>query len=289
MANKSVIQKVADAILELMDNGVSPWQKDWINDPSATPWGIPANISSGNAYRGVNVPMLWHAKHTNGFDTDLWVTYKQAQDMGGHVTQGEKSTAFVCKFKKITVKDRADRDKTVNIPMWKTFAVFNVEQTTGIDYTRPEKKPVPESQVLSFASSTGASIEHVGNRACYIPSADKIQLPHPEQFRSQAGYNGTLLHELVHWTGDKTRCDRQFGKRFGDQAYAFEELVAESGSAFVCATLGLPYLIENHASYLTHWRDIITRTPQAIMTAFSQAQKATDYIIDAAEVKQEAA
>jgi len=104
-------------------------------------------------------------------------------------------------------------------------------------------------------------------------------MPRPEAFTSLDAYSATALHELTHWTGHESRCKREFGKRFGDQAYAAEELVAEIGSAFLCAFLGINSSLEHHASYVQHWRQLLKSDPRAIITAAGKAQAAADYVL----------
>ena len=168
------------------------------------------------------------------------------------------------------------------VPMLKPFWVFNVADIDGLPEQTAavlgEFQPVEEGEFILKAS--GAHIEHGGNRASYSPAADMIRLPQPEQFKSPANYYATALHELVHWTGHESRLSREYGKRFGDEAYAFEELVAELGSAFVLADLGLSqYSIEGHASYLQSWLKVLKSDKTAIFTAAKHASAAHALIV----------
>ena len=120
---------------------------------------------------------------------------------------------------------------------------------------------------------------HGGDRAYYAPGADAIQLPRPEAFRNADAYLSTKAHELMHWTGHQGRLHRQFGLRFGDQAYAFEELVAEIGAAFLCADLGVTADVrEDHAAYIANWLQVLTDDKRAVFTAAAQAQRAVDFL-----------
>lgn len=167
----------------------------------------------------------------------------------------------------------------------KAYTVFNVEQIEGLP-AQYQPTPAPDVAPLpliedaeAFFTGTGAVFRHGGNQAFYAPAADFIQLPPPEAFRDAESYAATKAHELTHWTGHKDRMAREFGKRFGDKAYAFEELVAELGSAFLCADLGVtPETREDHASYLAHWLDVLKSDKRAIFTAAAHAQRAADYL-----------
>ncbi|MCG7400250.1 ArdC family protein [Caballeronia zhejiangensis] len=175
------------------------------------------------------------------------------------------------------------------IAFMKGYTVFNVDQIENLpsEYqTQPEPEHLPAAKPLQliqyveeFFAKTGATIRHGGNRAYYAPSLDLVQLPLPESFNDAESYESTKAHELCHWTSHETRCDRQLGKRFGDEAYAAEELIAEMGAAFLCAQLGItPEIRDDHASYLDHWLKVLKADKKAIFTAASQAQKACDYL-----------
>jgi antirestriction protein ArdC len=162
------------------------------------------------------------------------------------------------------------------------YCVFNESQVEG--------PPCYQSAVLSEAdriaaaesllSFTGASVRHGGDRACYIPGIDQICMPHFAQFRDAGAYYSTLAHECVHWTGARHRLDRDFGDRFGSQAYAMEELVAELGAAFICAHLGISVEPRpEHAAYIGTWLSVLRSQPRAILTASAKAQEAADFLI----------
>lgn len=187
-------------------------------------------------------------------------------------------------FKKTETDDRGN-DVELDIPFMKGYTVFNVEQIEGL----PERYCVPPKQIVrvpeqiamaeAFFMATGARLQHGGNRAFYSPSQDFIQLPPLASFRDSESYAATKAHELVHWTSNPKRLDRTLGKRFGDAAYAAEELIAEMGAAFLCADLGItPEIMPDHADYLAHWLIILKSDKRAIFTAAAQAQKALDYL-----------
>ena len=169
----------------------------------------------------------------------------------------------------------------------KGYTVFNVEQIDGLpaDLYHPPA-PIEDGHTVAlieeaedFIARTGAVIHHGGNRAFYAPASDHIQMPPPQAFRDAESYTAIKAHELVHWTGHPVRMARTFGKRFGDRAYAFEELVAELGAAFLCADLAIaPEPREDHAAYLASWLRVLKEDKRAIFTAASHAQKAADFL-----------
>ena len=166
----------------------------------------------------------------------------------------------------------------------KGFTVFNVEQIEGLPahyYTKAEpREPIARiEQAEAFFAATGAVITHGGNMAYYFPGHDLVRMPPRDSFRDAESYCAVLAHELTHWTSHPSRCDRELGKRFGDGAYAAEELIAEMGSAFLCADLGItPEVRPDHAQYLRQWLGILQDDKRAIFTAAAQAQRAADYL-----------
>jgi antirestriction protein ArdC len=215
------------------------------------------------------------------------MTFNQAKACGGSVRRGEKSSAQVVFFKPLTIKDKAT-DEEKQIPLLKTSAVFNIEQIEGL----PEKflpKVLESGQSFEDNERAGilmsqARVLHGGGQACFIPSKDEIHLPAKTEFKSSSDYHATALHELTHWTGHKSRLDRQFGARFGDNAYAFEELVAELGAAFLCSDCGIDGKLQ-HDSYIASWIKVLKGDKRAIFTASSAARKAADYAKKIIEVQ----
>ncbi|PMM56290.1 ArdC family protein, partial [Vibrio splendidus] len=233
-------QEVTNQIIEALEAGVKPWACPWDVTQSD---GLPYNFSTGNTYSGMNVMLLWMSAQMNQFSSNQWLTFKQALALGGNVIKGEKGTH-------ITFYKSLEKEKTVNgkekietIPMLKTFVVFNLDQIEGI--TKPEPKTVLRGEldlredVEDFFKATGATINYVGQKAFFRPSTDEIVIPERERFESTANLYATVLHELTHWTGHKSRLNRTKGSKFGDKDYAFEELVAELGSAFLMADFGI--------------------------------------------------
>ena len=244
---------------------------------------------NGMPYQGINVLVLWSAAMERGYAAPLWMTYRQASELKANVRKGEYGSLVVYADKIIrTEADAATgEDAERAIPFLKGYTVFNVEQIDGL----PEHyyaKPAPRiantieriERAETFLANTGANVVHGGSRACYVPSTDNIHMPCIDFFRDAESYYATRAHETTHWTRHASRLDREFGrKRFGDEGYAMEELVAELGSAFVSADLDLtPELREDHASYIASWIKVLKDDKRAIFTAASHAQRAADYL-----------
>ncbi|WP_292530878.1 zincin-like metallopeptidase domain-containing protein [Methylocystis sp.] len=271
----AVYENVTRSIIAELEQGAAPWVKPWKGGGRI---GImPANAVTGHHYRGINIPILWHAADTHGFPSHAWLTFKQALDKGARVRKGEKGTQIVF-TKRFAVKTVDAEDEERRISMLRAFTVFNVAQVEGL--TTPDTAPAqppPAGAADIFAAATGADIRHGGNKACFVPSFDFIVLPDPESFENVQHYRATKLHELVHWSGHKTRLDRDLNHRFGTKAYAAEELVAELGAAFLCAQLGVEGQLR-HAGYIDSWLSLLKEDDRAIFTAASKASQAADYL-----------
>ena len=208
------------------------------------------------------------------------------RQLGAHVRKGEHGSLVVY-ANKITKTEETEEGEEVehHVPYMKGYTVFNVEQIDELPehyYVPPEPKGEKMRLIESaesFFAATGALIQHGGNRAYYAPGPDVIRLPPPESFKDAESYAATKAHELIHYSGHASRLNREFGKRFGDDAYAREELVAELGAAFLCVALGItPEVREDHASYLSHWITVLRSDKRAIFHAAAHAQRATDYL-----------
>lgn len=263
----------------MIEAGRPPWRKPW-EGGSEFPFTLPKNGTTGNRYNGFNIPILWDAADKKGYLTHNWASYKQWADKGQQVRRGEKGTTIG--YYDMLVRGEGDDEQ--KIPFLKTSAVFNEHQLEGFkDPEIIERPSLVErlGHVEQFITNTQAKIEYGGDRAFYSLSGDYIQMPKPEAFLSTdyqtatEAFFSTEAHELTHLTGSKGRCDRQFGKRFGDHAYAFEELVAELGSAFFCAELGIVDGPQpHHADYLANWVEMGKQDAAAFMKAASEASKA---------------
>lgn len=248
---------------------------------------IPSNIASGNTYNGINILNLWAASHLRGYDLPVWGTYKQWTEAGAQVRRGEKSSLVIFYREFETDPDPANDDDGRR-RMMRGSSVFNAAQVEG--YTSP---PAPArlgpiermERADAFAQNTRADIRHGGDRAYFRPDTDHIQMPDEGLFtgtnhmsRSE-GYYAVLLHELVHWSGAKPRLDRDMSGRFGSQAYAAEELIAEIGAAFLCAELGITQgLRPDHAAYLANWLKLLKSDPHAIFAAAAKASEAAAFL-----------
>lgn len=269
-------QTVTDKIIAQLENGVAPWVKPWTDSGFG---GLPYNAITGKAYRGINVMMLYAPAPGEG-----WMTYKQAQEVGAQVRKGEKGQMVVF-FKPLKIEDKnapvtaEDRSKT--IPMLKYYTVFHTSQIDNLpEKYQPKAVERPtEKQRIEAAEKylAQAIIKHGGDRAYYHTGTDSITLPFQDQFKSVDDYYATALHELTHWTGHSSRTAREYGKRFGDQAYAREELVAEMGAAFLCAKTGIAVQLQ-HASYISSWLKVLKNDKRAVLVAAGAAQRAVDFI-----------
>lgn len=276
-AKSDIYQTVTDSIIEALESGVKPWVCPWVRNGVAA--GLPANLSTGTAYSGINIMLLWCSAAKQGFQDSRWLTYKQAQELGGQVRKGEHGTTAI--FYK-TLEKEAEDGEIEKIPMLKSFTVFNVEQIDGLAIDAVPQ-PVIEfdslPEVEALFTRSGAKITECGVKAFYRPATDEICLPERFRFADAANFYATGLHELVHWTGAKSRLNREKGGRFGSEGYAFEELIAELGSAFLMADLGVSGEVQ-HESYIASWLKALKGDKRYIFKAAAAASKAHRYLMD---------
>jgi antirestriction protein ArdC len=279
---RDVYRKVTDAIINAIEAGVGNWRMPW--HTSGRYAFSPVNVTSRKPYRGVNTLCLWSAAQAKGYDSAEWGTYQQWQERGAQVRKGEKATTVVFwKFANDTQETEDGETLTSSRLLFtRGYSVFNAAQVDG--YTpKPEiTRPMPQRIACAdaFFKLINTDVSNGGNRAYYALATDHIQMPMFEAFHDNVSYYSTLAHEHTHWTSHTTRCDRQLGKRFGDMAYAAEELIAELGAAFTCAHLGLSTEPrEDHARYINSWLQVLRADSKAIFTAASKAQQATDWMI----------
>ena len=273
---------VTARIIEQLDAGVAPWLRPWTTSGISD---LPTNFATHRTYRGANVLNLWMTQTACGYDTAEWITFKQAIDLGACVRKGEHGTPvfFVSALEREEKNAKGELVER-HIPFWKCFTVFNVAQVDGLTarVPAPPKSEVERlANVDAYLDAVGATVHLGGDRAYYSPATDSITLPRPEQFESGAAFYGTALHEHSHWVGGPTRLARQFGKRFGDQAYAFEELVAELSAAFLCAELDIPGRLQ-HPEYIASWAAVLRADSKAIWTAGARATEAVQFLHRAA-------
>jgi antirestriction protein ArdC len=285
---KGAYQQITDKIVEELETGVRPWFKPWSTGHAAERVTRPLR-SNGTPYRGVNILMLWAAALARGFDCATWMTFRQAKELGAFVRKGEQGSLVVY-ADKITRKEadsRTGAEEERTIPFMKGYTVFNVAQIEGLPThfyaapTAPQGTPIERvAEYETFFAATKATIRHGGTMAFYNVSQDAVQMPPLECFKDAPSYYATLAHEMTHWTRHKSRLDREFGrKRFGDQGYAMEELVAELGSAFLGADLKLtPDIRDDHAAYIGSWIKVLKNDSRAVFTAAAHAQRAADFL-----------
>ncbi len=283
---KDVYTRVTERIISDLEQGIRTWMKPWSVEHTAGRITKPLR-HNGTPYRGMNILLLWGEAIAKGYTAPIWMTYKQAQEIGANVRKGEHGSLVVYanSITKTETNEQGE-DTEREIPFMKGYTVFNVEQVDGLPahyYAQPVN-PLPLSERIEnadrFLTNTAATIHHGGNRAFYSPARDAIQLPPFEAFKDKESYYATALHEATHWSGAKNRLDRDFSaKRFGDQGYAREELVAELGAAFLCADLGItPEIRDDHAAYLGHWLKVLKEDKRAIFSAAAHAQRAADFL-----------
>ncbi len=279
-------QAVTDRIVAALEAGTAPWRRPWVAGARTTRPGMPCNAVSGRAYRGVNAMLLSMTQLAHASDDPRWMTYRQAVERGWQVRAGECGVPVVF-FKRLeergAARDGEDEATVRRIPMLRGFTVFHASQVQNVPaYKIPtlDEAPwrKPEAPELIVAASK-VPVRVGGDRAFYAPASDRIGMPPASAFRTAEGYAATLLHELGHASGHPSRLDRDLSGRFGNHAYAFEELVADLTSCFVGAVLGLSCEVENHASYLQSWLDVLKGDKRAVFKAAAAAQKAADWML----------
>jgi len=273
--SNAIYAEITNQIIKQVEKGAMPWVKPWRVDASAD-----KNIISQKPYQGINRLILGMTSMIRGFETPVWGTYKHWESLGAQVRKGEKGTKIV--FFKPVAKSEPDAEgnEQKGYAVLKGYWVFNASQVDGIAIMKPETDnnafqdvALAEERIVK----TGAVIRHGGDAAFFAPSADAIQMPNKSSFDTESSYYATIFHELTHWSGAKHRLDRVFGKKFGDSKYAFEELVAEMGAAFLCQDHGIQGELR-HAGYIANWLNCMREDSKAIFKAAALAQKAADYI-----------
>lgn len=283
-----IYQAVTDQIIASLEQGAGepqmPWQRTGFNT------GLPTNASTQDQYQGINILSLWASAMTQQFEQGLWATYRQWQAIDCQVKQGSKASLVV--FYKEYEVDPSTIDQNTGDDgkrrVAKASYVFNVAQVEGYSQDQIIKPQAPMERILKadqFIQHSCATIQQGGDRAFYQPVTDHIQMPDEhlflgtETFNRQEAYYAVLLHELTHWTGHKSRLNRSFSERFGNEAYAIEELVAELGSAFLCADLNItPETRPDHAKYIQSCLKVIKADNRAVFAAASKAQEAVRFL-----------
>lgn len=277
---------ITNSIIDKLESGVRPWVKPWRPGLGGRPLRV-----TGEPYRGINCFWLWLVADSAGYNSRTWMTYKQSQALGAQVREGERSQiAIFYKSYSKTVESLVGGDATDEMRrVLRSYAVFNADQIDGL----PERflpsplSVVPPADTLPeraqrFVDALPAKVHISGDRAFYDRIADSITMPAIEQFSTRAFWASTLAHEAGHWSGHPDRLDREFGKKFGDEAYAFEEMCAEMTAALLGADLGLPTAhLDDHASYISSWLKVLKRDGRAVMTAAAKAEAAAGFLLRA--------
>jgi antirestriction protein ArdC len=275
---RDLYENVSARIVAELEAGAAPWIKPWSASPGAN---TPCNAATNRPYSGCNVVLLWQAA---GYRTPRFLTFKQASDLGGNVRKGEHGTK-VYFVKQLQVRDKGMDDETARVvPMLREYTVFNVDQCENLPArvvtlgaVKPRNAEERDATIDEFLGCSGVTIREGAGEAYYRPSDDVISLPRFEAFKNAAHFYSTAFHELGHWTGHKTRLARDLRHRFGERAYAAEELVAELCSAFLCAEFSIDGDLR-HAGYIENWIGLLKADSRAFFTACSKAQAAANYL-----------
>lgn len=275
-----VYEIVTEKILEKLQAGDIPWHQPWVG-------GKAMNLVSKKEYRGINAFLLGCQKYSSPY----WLSYKQAQDLGGNVKKGEHGTLVVF-WKQLNVKAKDEQEELTDktIPFLRYYRVFNVEQCEGIDEKKipvtninPDFQPIEECEKTIESMQKRPDIRHRESRAYYSPPEDYVNMPKKETFAKEEFYYSVLFHELGHSTGHESRCARKKFNEwapFGTETYSKEELVAEMTSAFLCGHHQIEIqTLDNSAAYIKSWLRKLKDDPKMVVLAAAQAQKAADYIL----------
>jgi len=290
-ARGNLYEEVTGRIVAELEAGRLPWVQPW-GRPKGDGFGaagpcLPRNALTGRVYSGINVLILWGAATEHGHPSQAWLTFRQALAAGGNVRKGERGTTVVYadRFTPEAERERVREtgEDARSIPFLKRFTVFNVAQCEGLtEEFAADPAPLPEHAIVPLAeeviAASGVDFRIGGDRAYYAPVDDYVQVPPQPAFFAPINYYRTALHELTHATGHASRLARDLTSRFGSAAYAREELVAEMGSAFLCASLGIQPTVR-HADYIASWLDVLREDNRAIFRAAAQASKAADWLL----------
>ena len=291
---KDLYQDFTDQVIKQMEDNNMNWTKPF----TTTILNGHHNIVSKKPYQGMNCFNIGLSVYKNGFKSNEWATFNQWKNLGANVLKGSKGTQILYWNIK-EYEDKTNKEEKVKIPFLKYFVVFNADQVEGYETKEIETKEIDDWKAHfktdTFVENTKANIQ-VNNKAFYSPNGDFIGMPPKEDFKGdkentkEQYYYSTLLHELTHWSGHSSRCNRDLKNRFGSKAYAMEELVAEIGSAFLCSHLGVTKApTPNHGRYLNNWLEVLKEDKKAIFKAFSLSKTSSEYLLelDQTETKEE--
>jgi antirestriction protein ArdC len=275
-------REVTDRIVQAIEDGRMSPANLWARKPNG---GMPINYATRNAYSGANILLLWLEGADRGFTRNEWLTYKQAQDIGAQVRKGAKG----CRLIRFNQVERVDHEtgEVEFFPAPTSFSVFNVEEIDGVAPAQRYDEFEPVAAAEQILKRSGAKIIETGDRAFYRMSTDECFLPERTRFENAPNFYHVAVHELTHWTAHPARLARDMSGRFGDEAYAFEELVAEFGAAFCLARIGMDAgQLQFHASYLDSWLRVLTKDKNALFTAASRASDAYAYLMKLARISE---
>ena len=277
MKGHDVYQLVTDRIMAKLQQGVIPWHRTWELQ-------APRNLITKRPYRGVNILLLGSQEYASPW----WLTYHQAQELGGQVRKGEHGSLIVFwKFLHREVEDEDGQRVERTVPLLRYYTVFNVEQVDGLTNVPqverpPEFNPIQEAEAIVKGYKDSPPIKHNGREAYYKPKADYVSVPEPHQFENPASYYNVLFHELAHSTGHESRLGRfnSNGTPFSSEPYSREELIAEIGGNFLCGHCEIEgQVLDNSAAYISHWLKKLREDNHFIVKIAGQAQKASAYIL----------
>lgn len=284
-----LFQQITDQYVEAFEQGAAS-PNDWV-----PPWGmtgvhaLPYNVETGKMYKGMNLLMLYTTGHR------FWAGYGQWKELGAQVRKGEKGTPIL--VRSTGIKKNSDGTPKLNkdgspdgYVYFRTVSVFHSEQVDGWSAPTPKETTTIErnAAVDALVASRGAVINYGGDSACYIPSADTINMPMDEQFHTVEDFYGTLLHEVGHWAVNHRRLDINIRNEYNGNGYAFEELIVELASAFVCTEMGVHGgMRDDHMKYLTHWANVLRQDKTAISTAARHASRVAQYILTGVDIDKE--
>lgn len=283
-AQPSVYQAVTDRIIEAIEAGAGEFMMPWHQVSAGI--GRPTNAATGKRYQGTNVVALWAEGSLAKFKSGFWATYRQWQALGAQVNGGERGAVIVF-YKPLKGTEDGEEDQPGRRLVARASRVFNADQVKGWDAPGLERPNLAEAlpAVEAFTAATGAWISHGHDHARYNRREDRIELPDRDRFIGSPTstptetYYATTLHELIHWSGAPHRLDREFGKRFGDETYAVEELVAELGAAFLCADLAIANEPRSdHAAYVSHWLSVLEADRKVMFLAARLASEAAAFL-----------
>jgi antirestriction protein ArdC len=290
---RDVYSIVNERIIEQLKNGTVPWRKPW------TEAGVPMNLVSRRPYRGINVMLLAML----GYQRNLFLTFKQIQELGGTVAKGERGHMVV--YWNYVERDQAHAERgdgtpiehlAKKVPMLRYYTVFNIAQCDGLPekyLASPENNwaPIETCDEIVDQMPNKPKITHKEQRAYYDPLRDFVNMPKYNTFDRPEAYYATLFHELVHSTGHRSRLDRKDllqMAEFGSEPYSHEELVAEIGTCYLQSYAAITTEFEQSAAYIQSWLKKLENDHRFIFSASTHAQKAVDFILRPDEVNEDA-